>query len=393
VAFWRRKERTPPTDLVSINDPALAAWFGITPSYAGVSVGEDSALSLSAVWRAVSLISGTIAGLPLKTMRDLGDGTRVRVSSFLDNPAGPESITAYEWVETVLAHLLIWGNAFLIHRYNGAGAIIGLTPVHPGCVSVEYAPGVPGGKTFKVSVDGKQREFDASTMTHIPGLSSDGLRGFSPITVARHSLGTSIAADRSAAKMFSSGLLVSGVVSVEENVTQEEAKSIAESLSRNVGGWENAGEIALVNRKVKWQPWQMSSEDAQFLESRSFQVEEIARWYGIPPHLLMSTEKSTSWGTGIEEQNRGLARYTLSGWTTRIEQRLSRLLAQPRFVQFDYAGLLQPSPEVEIDLLIKQVRAGLLTPNEARRMRGMDPMPDGDTLHATSAPAPEAVPA
>jgi len=213
--------------------------------------------------------------------------------------------------------------------------------------------------------------------------------------VARNSLGTAIAGDRAAAKMFASGALHSGIVTPEEDVTEEEAKTIKESLNAKVSGWENAGEIAVVNRRLKFTPWTMSLEDAQFLQSRQFQVEEIARWTGVPPHLLMQTEKQTSWGTGVAEQNRGLSRFTLQSYTSRTEERLSRLLPAPRFCEFDFAGLLQPAPEVEIPLLIQQVAAGLMTPNEARRIRGMDPIDGGDVLRvAAAAPvAPVAVPA
>jgi HK97 family phage portal protein len=228
----------------------------------------------------------------------------------------------------------------------------------------------------------------------------DGLRGLSVISIARNSLGTAIAGDRAAAKMFSEGALISGIVSPEDDWQEGDAKTIRASLDQNVAGWENASKVAVVNRKLKFTPWTMSMEDAQFIQSRQFQIEEIARWTGVPPHLLMQTEKQTSWGTGVAEQNRGLARFSLNGWTSRIEQTLSRLLPAPRFVEFDFAGLERPTPEQEIDLLIKQVQAGLMTVNEARKIRNMDPIPGGDVLRSQgdlipgneNAPA-EAVPA
>lgn len=353
-------------------------------------MGEGSALGISAFYRAVSLISGTLAGLPQRTLRDV-DGVRTRVSSFLDNPGGPAGPTDFEWRETVYLHLLLQGNAFLMHVFNGAGSIAALVPLHPLCVSVEWAD-VPGGKLFTAALlDGTQKTFDSTTMTHIPAASLDGLRGMSVISVARNSLGTAIAGDRAAAKMFSTGALFSGMVTPEEEVSEDEAKTIKASLDARVSGWENAGQIAVINRKLKFTPWTMSAEDAQFIQSRAFQIEEIARWTGVPPHLLMQTEKQTSWGTGVAEQNRGLSRYTLSPWSNRMDARLSRLLPAPRFVETDYAGLLKPAPEQEIPLLIQQVQAGLMTPNEARRMRGMDPIEGGDVLRGQSAPAPELV--
>jgi HK97 family phage portal protein len=144
-----------------------------------------------------------------------------------------------------------------------------------------------------------------------------------------------------------------------------------------------------VNRALKFTPWTMSAEDAQFMQSRSFQVEEIARWFGIPPHLLGLTEKATSWGAGIETQNRGLARNVLAPWGKRFEERLSRLLPNPRFVEFDFAALERPNPEVEIDLLIRQVEAGLLTVNEARAIRNLPPLPEPAPAAPAAAPVEE----
>lgn len=388
---------------MSIADPATAAWLGAgTANYSGVQVGEGSALGISAVYRAVSLISGTLASLPMRTMREIED-TRTVVGSFLDDPGGPDGPTPYEWRETVLAHLLLHGNAFLAHVFNGGGGLAALVPIHPLAVQVEWARDEAGKltnrKLYTASLaDGTRAVFDDTTMTHVPALCLDGLRGLSPISVARNSLGTAIAGDRAAAKLFADGALISGMVTPEEDLEPGDVKRIRDDLNQNVLGWENAARIAVLNRRLKFTPWTMSMEDAQFLQSRQFQIEEIARWYGVPPYELMQTEKQTSWGTGIEAQQRGLARQVLGPWAARIEQRLSRLLPAPRFVRFDFAGLERPTPEQEIALLIQQVGAGLITVNEARKIRGMDPIGDGDALRvpgtgsASPVPTPEAVP-
>jgi HK97 family phage portal protein len=360
---------------ISISDPVLADYFGVTPTYAGVNVGEASALGISAFWRALSLISGTIASLPMRSLRDTADGQRQPMASWLDQPGGPGGLTPYEWKETCVLHLLGHGNAFGVHQYNQGGALVGLPLVHPGAVQIEPPTRDKPVTTYRTTLaNGRQRVFTPATMTHIPGPSMDGIRGMSLLTVARNSLGTAIAGDRAAARMFGSGALISGLVTPEEDVDEGEAKTIKDGLDRKVGGWENAGQVAFVNRKLKFSPWTMSAADAQFIESRAFQIEEVARWTGVPPHLLMQTEKQTSWGTGVAEQNRGLSRFTLLGWTSRIEQRLSRLLPAPRWVEFDFVGLERPTPEQEIQLLIAQVQAGILTVDEARRVRNLPPL-------------------
>jgi HK97 family phage portal protein len=356
----------------SVSDPAMAEFFGVgTLNHSGVAVNETSALGLSAVYRAVSLIAGSIASLPMRTLAARGPVTE-RAKSFLDNPGGPGGLTPFEWKETVLVHLLLLGNAFLAHVVGGANQIVGLAPVHPLAVTVDVDK--EGQKTFTVALaDGTRRVFNSQTMTHITAMTTDGVRGLSPITVARNTFATSIAGEEAAGRMFRSGAMIGGLVTGD--VTLEEAQTIKDVVQDRVGGLKHAGEVAVFNRDLSFTPLSMSAEDAQFIQSRAFQVEEIARMYGIPPHLLAQSEKSTSWGTGIESMNRGLARYTLIPWSTRIEERLTRLLAPGKKVEFDYHSLLKPAPEEEIRLLLEQVKGGLLTVDEARGILNMPPLP------------------
>lgn len=369
---------------------------------AGVSVNETTVVGLTAVYRAVAIIAGTIAGLPLRSYRtDKETGERLRVDTFLDAPAGPGGpYTQFEWLELVMVHLLLHGNAYLAHVYNGAGAVTGLLPLLPSAVTVKpiqtaeqlAAYGGPDGtyrKWFEVSLaDGSKRELTCAELTHIPALGVDGIRGLSPIEAHRQALGTGIAGDRAAARLFGSGLLLGGLVSGDDGLSKDDAEEAVAALKAKMAGADHAGDIAFINAQLKFTPWTIPPVDAQFIESRVHQIEEVARIFGVPPHLLGQTEKQTSWGTGVAEQNRGLARYTLMSWTSRIEQRLSGLLSRPTICEFDYAGLLQPAPEVEIPLLISQVEAGLLSLDEARRIRNLPPLPAG----AASSSAPDGSP-
>jgi len=373
------------------------------PVDAGVDVTESTVLGLSAVWRSVSLISGTLAMLPMPTLRETGDGMRQRLPSIFDSPGGPPAEhgpTPFEWRETVLLHLLLHGNAYLVHQYNGAGGLYSLVAVHPACVSVvRWQPGgreerPPGGKWFDVRLDdGTTQRLTARTLLHVPALSSDGLVGMSPIAVARQSLGTTIAGDRAAGRTFGQGALIRGVLTPEDDLEPDEAAEIRDEVNAEVVGWERAAAVKVINRRLKFSPWSMSMADAQFLQSREFQIEEVARWYGIPPFMLGSVTKQTSWGTGIAEQQRGLSRTVLAPWATRIEQRCSRLLPAPRFVQFDFSGLERPNPEAEDAMLIARVEAGLMLPNEYRAYRGLPPLPGGDVPRGQTAPATDPAPA
>ncbi|AQT79193.1 hypothetical protein B1R94_07810 [Mycolicibacterium litorale] len=235
MAWWSRNRSTAAaeqpsetrsTQTWSISDPAIVELLGVgVPAMAGVNISESSVLGLSSVYRAVSLIAGTIATLPMRTILTDADGHTGRTGSFLDNPGGPNGLTPFEWKETVLAHLLLHGNAYCQNLYGGAGQIVGLSPIHPLAVSnVEWeigASGQPtGSKLFTVDLaDGTQRVFNSKQLTHIPALSLDGLVGLSPITVARTVFGTTIAGDRAAGKMFTNGAMLSGLVTPEEDMT------------------------------------------------------------------------------------------------------------------------------------------------------------------------------
>ncbi len=360
-------------------DPAFAAILGGGYTYSNVIVTEQTALGLSALYRAVNVIAGTLATLPLKTYRTLPNGERERVASFLDSPAGPDSVTAFEWKETVALHLVLHGEAFLLHVYNNGGALIGLHPIHPQAVHVERASGLPENKLFKVSLEnGSQVTLTAKDLTHVVGPSTDGLRGMGLLQVARNSLGLGQSAERAAAQLWGRGALVQGIITPAdgEELTQEEAVSIKANLDSALFGQDNAGGMPIINRILKVQPWQLNAEELQFLQSRVFQVEEISRWTGVPPHLLMQTDKQSSWGTGIAEQNRALGRFVLLPWCSRLTERLSRLLPQPRFCEFDFKGLEAGTPESEINLLLAQVNGGLITLNEARRIQNLPPLDD-----------------
>jgi HK97 family phage portal protein len=389
---WSRPEEQPHA-LISVADPTLAALFtpGGFTDIDGISVSETNALGLSAIYRAVNLVAGTLASLPFKSFREDEAGIRKTVPSVFDDP-DPGGQTQYEWMETAFAHLILYGKAGALKVRTEAGGLTALPLVHPTSFQVllptpeDYASGnLPaGGLWFVVGLaNGRESRLDANDFWYVPGLALNGKVGAGLLTYARRSLATSIAGDRAAGSQFQNGAMISGLATpADEYDITDDVAEIRRELDNNVQGYANAGRIAVINRRLSLQPWQMTNTDAQFLQSRSFQIEEVSRWTGVPPHLLMSSEKSTSWGTGLEEQNRAMARTVLAPWANRFEQRASRLLAKPRWAEFDFHGLERPAPDVEIDLLLKQVAGGLLTLNEARAIRNLPPLPE------TPSPAP-----
>lgn len=380
---------------LSVADPSLIALFSPgaqLDELAGVAVGEGSALGLSAFYRAMSLISGQLASLPLNSYRTTGDG-REQVRSIFDDPDGPDGQTPYEWKETAFLHLLMHGRAGAIKVTNEAGGLTRLPLVHP----LSFRPTWPtheeaadpvrrpvGGLWFDITLDtGRQVRLDQRDFWYVPGLSLDGRTGISLITYARRSLGTAIAGDKASATQFSRGAMISGLATPDDDEDiVDDIPVLRRDLNRAVSGYENAGTIAIVARRLKLQPWTMTNTDAQFLQSRQFLIEEISRWTGVPPHLLMQTEKQTSWGTGVEMQDRALGRSVLGTWSSRFEERASRLLAAPRNVEFDFTALERPAPDREIELDLSQVAAGVMTVDEYRHKRGWPPLPTQDQLPA-----------
>lgn len=367
------------------------------PGLGGIVVDQDAALSVSAFFRAVSLISGSLAQLPMPTYRD-ADGQRARVESIFDNPDGDDGQTVFEWKETAFVHLLMHGKAGARKIKNEAGGLARLELVHPlhfherGHDPARDGERRPrGGLWFDMTLaDGTSVSYDAEDFFYVPGLSLDGKTGVSLLTYARVSMATTIAGNEAAGRSFTNGAMIAGIAvpaDPDEDIT-DDLEQIRRDLDREFLGPENAGGIALTAARIKVQPLQMTLADAQFLQSRQFQVEEVSRWTGVPPHLLMQTEKQTSWGTGVEEQNRAMGRTVLGTWASRFEQRCSRLLARPRWVEFDFAGLERPSPEKEIELLLAQTGKPFLTINEARKIRNLPPVPGGDELIAAPPPVP-----
>lgn len=387
------RKRTPaPVNVgaLSISDPQFMQRYGWGESMAGVTVNEYTALTISAMWRGTMLISSSIGGLPLETMREWG-ATRDRVSSWLDDPARAVGFNPFNWKQTSMLHMLLGGDSFQRHLYNGLGMIAGLEPIDPNCVSVYWDATRPGGKRFEVAVirDGRSiiETHDPSTMTQVMGPTLDGLRGLSVVGVARTSLGGAIAADIAAANGFRNGPMIGGLAVPTEDLDEGDADNASRIINDAVGGTDNAGRIVVLERKFDLKPWGMSLKDAQFLESRQFSIQEIARWLGVHPVFLMDPGAVSTWGTGVEILQRGLGRFTLRAWTEPFQEAMSDLLPHKSWAQFDFAGLEKGSPSDEVDLIIKQIDGGLMTINQGLAMVNRPGIgPEGDVTRVHGQP-------
>lgn len=372
----------------SIEDPAtpltastLVDWIGGGGKNAsGKTVTPSNSLGMPAVWRAVNLIAGTVASLPLHPYRRGEDGapdvvTSGQAAALLSKPH--PDLTPFELWETVLAHQLLWGNAYLWIGRNQLGQITELWPLHPARVKAGRTSDHLGKKIY--AVDGGYRPFDDDTILHLPAFGYDGICGVSPITIARQGIGLALAAEEYGARLFGSGSLASGILQTDQRLTQEQADALSARWKAKQSGLTSAHQTVILDSGAKFEQLTIPPQDAQFLESRRFQISEIARMFGVPPHMLMDTEKSTSWGTGIEQQGIGFVVYTLRPWLTRLEQRISRLLTpQPIYAHYSVEGLLRGDSAQRASFYTSMWNLGALSTNEIRQLEERGPVDGGD---------------
>ncbi|MFG3702390.1 phage portal protein [Micromonospora sp. NPDC047620] len=368
---------------VPLTSTTLLELFGGPKVAAGVAVNEQGSLGMPAVWRAVNLIAGTSASLPLHAYR-YEDDIRVRVgpgsqaARLLVNPH--PDMTPFELWEQVFAHLLLWGNAYLRVLRNRLGEIAELWPIHPSRVRAGRESET-GTKVYLI--DGAlDAEYTDEKILHIPGFGYDGVCGVSPIRAARQGIGLALAAEQYGAQLFGSGSLASGILQTEQRLNPEQADALKARWKAKVGGLDKAHDVAVLDSGIKFQQLSIPPEDAQFIESRKFQIDEVARMFGIPPHMLMQTEKSTSWGTGIEQQVLGFVKFTLRPWLTRVEQRVTKLLPpQPVYARYSLEGLLRGDSQQRAAFYKQMWELGAFSTNDILRLEDMPPVEGGDTRY------------
>jgi HK97 family phage portal protein len=306
-------------------------------------------------------------------------------------------MTPFSWVETVLTHLLLWREAYLWHeeRDSRSGFVSVYRPIRPD--AFEPVKRVNGKRVFTYTdADTKEKkEVGSEQITYIPGPSLDGVRGHPMLQAARSIFSAAISGDKTAQAVLRRGIRLAGLVTPAdeaEDFDETEGDAMLEKLRATAVGRENAGGVVMLNKRLKLQPWQPNNIESQWHETRGDVLGEIGRIFGMPPHLLNDIEKQTSWGTGVAEQNLGLARYTLMGWSSRIEQVLTQRLPRDQFVEFDYKGLLQGTPAQEIELLIAQKDAGVLTQDEVRKILNLPPLTPAQKAEFAPPPAPRPIP-
>lgn len=353
------------------------------PSASGIDITEENSLEISAVMACVRVLADAIASLPHKLFEQI-DGGRVEARmhplySILHDMPNP-LMTSYTFREVMMLHLLLWGNFYAEIQRATNGRIVALWPIAPKRVKVElFEDGAAMSRRYLI--DGGASILSSSRMLHIPGLGFNGYVGLSPIALARDTLGLARATETYGAKFFANDATPGGVLEHPARLKDQAAVDrLRKSFEATHQGSSNARRLAILEEGMTFKQIGIPPEDSQFLQTRKFQIAEIARLFRVPPHLIADVEKSTSWGTGIEQQNIGLVVYTLRPWLVRIEQAEKTQLIDPReqaryYPEFSVEGLLRGDTKSRYESYATARQWGWMSINEIRRSENMDEVP------------------
>jgi HK97 family phage portal protein len=363
-------------------------------SASGKSVTVDGALQLATVWACVRLLSETVATLPFMLYKTAADGGRTVAGDDpiyeLIHDAPNADYTAVEFWEGVVLCLCLWGNAYAKKEMLG-NRLVALTPLR--CDWMVVKRNRQGAREYHYHDPKGLKVWSEDEVFHVRGFGGAGDVGLSPITFARQSLGTAMATDELAGTMFANGARPTGILTVDQVLKPEQRKQLQDNIVAPFVGSENAGGVMVLEAGLKFQAVTMTPEDTQFLETRSFHVEEICRWFRVPPFMVGHTEKSTSWGSGLEQQLIAFLTFALKPYLSRIEQAVSRSLipaAQRKALkpEFKVEGLLRTDSAARSAFYAVMVQNGIMTRNEVRRLENLPPLPGGDDLTVQSQNVP-----
>lgn len=368
--------------------------FYMGGSSAGKNVNERSAMQMTAVYSCVRILAEAVAGLPLHLYRYKEDGGKERAIDnnlyHLLHDEPNKEMSSFIFRETLMTHLLLWGNAYAQIIRNGKGEVVALYPLMPNKMQVDrdengdlyyiYTRSSDEAKTM----DGVTVYLTPRDVLHIPGLGFDGLVGYSPIAMAKNAIGLAIATEEYGAKFFANGAAPSGVL--EHPGTIKDPSRLRENWNSTFGGSANSGKVAVLEEGMKYTPISISPEQAQFLETRKFQIDEIARIFRVPPHMVGDLEKSSF--SNIEQQSLEFVKYTLDPWVIRWEQSLSRALLnedekRKYFFKFNLEGLLRGDYESRMSGYAVARQNGWMSANDIRELENLDKIPaeDGGDLY------------
>ena len=382
MSFWNRLFK-PKVEDYSISSRYR---FLMGPTAAGKNVNERSAMQLTAVYACVRILAEGVAGLPLHLYKCGKNGSREKAVDhslyfLLHDEPNPE-MTSFVFRETLMTHLLLYGNCYCQIIRDGRGQVTALYPLMPNQMLVDrdekgqlYYTYLRSGEEADTMKKGTVYLLPEDVL-HIPALGFDGLVGYSPIAMAKNSIGVGLACEEYGAKFFANGAAPSGVL--EHPGTIKDITRLRESWNAIYGGSKNAGKVAILEEGMHYSPISISPNEAQFLETRKFQVDEIARIFHVPPHMIGDLERSTF--SNIEQQSLEFVKYTLNPWVCRWEQALTRSLLSPKekreySIKFNVDGLLRGDYQSRMNGYAVGRQNGWMSANDIRELEHMEKIP------------------
>jgi HK97 family phage portal protein len=368
----------------SLSNPApwLVDWAGGGATKSGVTVGNASAMGISAVYAAIRRISADVAKLPIHTYEKMDRGRRRATEHHMydvfhirPNPV----MSSYTFWEVLVGHLLSWGNGYAEKELDGAGRVVALWPLRPDRMDVVWT-GSRKVYLYRAN-EGGPIPFTADEVFHVPGFGYDGLVGYNPIRIARESLALNVAAERYGSAFFGNGSRASGVLKTPERLSDEAYTRLRRSWEEQHQGTDNAHRIAILEEGVDWAQIGIPPEEAQFLETRKFQTREVARWFQIAPHKIGDLDNATF--GNIEHQSQEHLNDTIQPWVERIERPANWELFPPSergrfYMRFMIQALLRPDSAARGEFYTKLFQVGALSPNDILEMEDRNPVPGGD---------------
>lgn len=374
-------------DLTSMTPEQLRDFLRIGGSMAtasGAVVNESSAMRVAAAWRCVNIISGTVGSLPLdlirresETVRRPAEGHPLR-NILTVKPNGWQ--TPNEFRRMMQAHLLLRGNGYARKVMSGS-RLISLIPLHPDRVRPEQNSDLSL-SYYVTRTDGQELKLRQQDMLHLRGMSLDGVTGLSVLAHMRESLGLALQAEQAGARLLKNGTFGGLVLKHPDRLSIEAARNLRDSFAESASGAENAGRPIVLEEKMEVAPLALSAVDSQFLQSRDFQRYDIAMFFGVPPHMIGATDKTTSWGSGVEQQGIGFVTYTLNDWLVIWQEAIKRdLIAEQEWnsldVRFFPQGLLRGDVKTRWQSYVQGRQWGIYSADDVRALEDMNPRPDG----------------
>lgn len=385
--YGRPRSRAEPA-VMQDSLPGDGFYFGsrLTPS--GKAVTPSSAAQLTAVYCCVRILAESVASLPFGMFTKGSDGKSIMADDhplwkILHDEPNPE-MTSFDFREVMMTHVLLWGNAYAQIVRNGRGDVIALYPLMPNRMRVDRDR-----KTQKIIYIYQHQTDEAGTMEsstvylqprdvfHLHGLGFDGLIGYSPIEMARNSVGMAMACDEYGASFFGNGATPGAVL--EHPGTLKDPEKVRNAWNKAFRGSANANKIAVLEEGMKYQPISITPEQAQFLETRKFNISEIARLYRIPPHMLGDLERATF--SNIEHMSLEFVKFTLTPWLCRWEQVTKRCLLTEKekatyYSRFNVEGLLRGDYQSRMNGYAVARQNGWMNANDIRSLENMDLIPE-----------------